>query len=72
LDGQFAERHHAGLRVDTAITEGTVNFLVNHRMDKLQRCADPRREGGDLLLKVRGGPEKSDSSISGFPGAIAA
>jgi hypothetical protein len=30
----YAERHRAGLRVGTAITEGTANFLVNRRMDK--------------------------------------
>jgi Domain of unknown function (DUF4372) len=28
----YAERHRAGLRVGTAITEGTANFLVNRRM----------------------------------------
>jgi hypothetical protein len=26
---KYAERHRAGLRVGTAITEGTANFLVN-------------------------------------------
>jgi hypothetical protein len=38
----YAERHHAGLRVGTAITEGTANFLVNRRMNKSQqvRCRD--------------------------------
>jgi hypothetical protein len=30
----YAERHRAGLRVGTAITEGTANFLVNRRMNK--------------------------------------
>jgi hypothetical protein len=30
----YAERHSAGLRVGTAITEGTVNFLVNRGMNK--------------------------------------
>jgi len=30
----YAERHRAGLRVGTSITEGTANFLVNRRMNK--------------------------------------
>src|SRR3954447_9349573 len=29
----YAERHRAGLRVGTSITEGTANFLVNRRMN---------------------------------------
>ena len=33
----YAERHRAGLRVGTAITEGTANFLVNRRMKKSQQ-----------------------------------
>ncbi|HTW70331.1 MAG TPA: hypothetical protein VME47_10620 [Acetobacteraceae bacterium] len=33
----YAERHRAGLRVGTAITEGTANFLVNRRMNKNQQ-----------------------------------
>src|SRR3954467_12246148 len=32
-----AERHRAGLRVGTSITEGTANFLVNRRMNKSQQ-----------------------------------
>jgi hypothetical protein len=32
----YAERHRAGLKVGTAITEGTANFLVNRRMNKRQ------------------------------------
>jgi hypothetical protein len=48
----YAERHRAGLRVGTAITEGAADFLVNHRMDKSQSMRWPRR-GADLLLKVR-------------------
>jgi hypothetical protein len=48
----YAERHRAGLRVGTAITEGTVNFLVNRRMDKCQQIRWSRR-GADLLLQVR-------------------
>jgi hypothetical protein len=62
LDGYFtgqsdwmvncAERHRAGLRVGTAITEGSANFLVNRRMNKLQRMRWSRR-GADLLLQVR-------------------
>jgi hypothetical protein len=30
----YAERHREGLRVGTALTEGTANFLVNRRMNK--------------------------------------
>jgi len=48
----YAERHRAGLRVGTAITEGTANFLVNRRMNKSQQMRWSRR-GGDLLLQVR-------------------
>jgi len=47
-----AERHHAGLRVGTAITEGTANFLVNRRMNKSQQMRWSLR-GADLLLQVR-------------------
>ena len=48
----YAERHRAGLRVGTAITEGTANFLVNHRMNKSQQMRWSRR-CADLLLQVR-------------------
>ena len=48
----YAERHRAGLRVSTAITEGTANFLVNRRMNKSQQMRWSRR-GADLLLQVR-------------------
>ncbi len=47
-----AERHRAGLRVGTAITEGTANVLVNRRMNKSQQMRWSRR-GADLLLQVR-------------------
>jgi hypothetical protein len=50
----YAERHRAGLRVGTAITEGTTNFLVNRRMNKCQQMGWSRR-GADLLLQVRCG-----------------
>ena len=33
----YAERYRAGLRVGTAITEGTANFLANRRMNKSQQ-----------------------------------
>jgi hypothetical protein len=33
----YAERHRTGLRVGTAVTEGTANFLVNRRMNKSQQ-----------------------------------
>src|ERR1700689_4163110 len=48
----YTERHRAGLRVGTSITEGTANFLVNRRMNKAQQMRWSRR-GADLLLKVR-------------------
>jgi hypothetical protein len=47
-----AERHRAGLRVGTSITEGTANFLVNRRMNKSQQMRWSRR-GADLLLQAR-------------------
>jgi hypothetical protein len=48
----YAEWHRAGLRVGTAITEGTASFLVNRRMNKSQQMRWSRR-GADLLLQVR-------------------
>jgi hypothetical protein len=48
----YAERHRAGLRVGTAVTEGTADFLVNRRMNKSQHMRWSRR-GADLLLQVR-------------------
>ena len=45
-------RHRAGLRVGTALTEGTANFLVNRRMNKSQQMRWSRR-GADRLLRVR-------------------
>jgi hypothetical protein len=48
----YAERHRAGLRVGTALTEGTANFLVNRRMNKSQPMRWSRR-GANLLLQVR-------------------
>src|SRR5689334_11337319 len=48
----YAERYRAGLRLGTAITEGTANFLVNRRMNKSQQMRWSRR-GADLLLQVR-------------------
>ena len=48
----YAERYRAGLRVGSAITEGTANFLVNRRMNKSQQMRWSRR-GADLLLQVR-------------------
>ena len=46
----YAERYRAGLRVGTALTEGTANFLVNRRMNKIQQMRWSRR-GADLLLQ---------------------
>ena len=37
----YAERHRAGQRVGTALTEGTANFLVNRRMANHSRCVGP-------------------------------
>jgi phage-related protein len=37
----YAERYRAGLRVGTAITEGTANFLVNRRMNKSHMWTAP-------------------------------
>jgi hypothetical protein len=48
----YAERHRAGLRVGTALTEATANFLVNRRLNKAQQMRWSRR-GADLLLQVR-------------------
>jgi hypothetical protein len=48
----YAERHRAGLRVGTALTEAAANFLVNQRMNKAQQMRWSRR-GADLLLQVR-------------------
>jgi hypothetical protein len=48
----YAKRYRAGLRVGTAVTEGTANFLANRRMNKLQQMRWSRR-GADLLLQVR-------------------
>jgi hypothetical protein len=48
----YGERHRAGLRVGTALTEGTANFLVNRRMNKSQHMRWSRR-GADRLLQVR-------------------
>ncbi|MDO9713075.1 hypothetical protein [Paracraurococcus lichenis] len=48
----YAERHRAGQRVGTALTEGTANFLVNRRMAKSQQMRWTRR-GADRVLQVR-------------------
>jgi hypothetical protein len=48
----YAERHRAGLRVGTALTEGAANYLVNRRMNKSQQMTwSP--QGANLLLQVR-------------------
>jgi hypothetical protein len=56
-----AERHRAGLRVGTSITEGTANFLVNRRRNKSQQMRWSRR-GADLLLQGAGFNGKLGSS----------
>ena len=48
----YAERHRAGRRVGTALTEGTADFPVNRRMAKSQQMRWSRR-GADRLLRVR-------------------
>jgi hypothetical protein len=48
----YAKRYRADLRVETSITEGTANFLVNRRMNKSHQMRWSRR-GADLLLQVR-------------------
>jgi hypothetical protein len=37
VDYAAAARYRAGMRVGTAVTEGTANFLVNRRMNKSQQ-----------------------------------
>jgi hypothetical protein len=48
----YAERHRAGPRVGTSITEDTANFMVKRRMNKSQQMRSPYG-GADLLLQVR-------------------
>jgi hypothetical protein len=48
----YAKRYRAGLRVGTSMTEGTANFLLNRRMNKVQQMRW-RRRGADLLLQDR-------------------
>jgi hypothetical protein len=48
----YAARYRAGMRVGTAVTEGTANFLVNRRMNKSQQRRWSRR-GANLVLQVR-------------------
>jgi hypothetical protein len=48
----YGERHRAGLRVGTALTEGTADFLVDRRMAESQQMRWSRR-GADRLLQVR-------------------
>ena len=47
----YAERHRAGRRVGTTLTEGTANFLVDRRMNKSQQMRWSR-QGTDPLLQV--------------------
>ena len=48
----YAARHRARLRVGTALTAGTANFLANRRMAKSQQIRWSQR-GADLLLQAR-------------------
>ena len=62
----YAQRHRTGLRVGTAITEGTANFLVNRRMKGFQaqtleifeflgiQCLTLKRDIGEERYKVDG------------------
>jgi hypothetical protein len=53
----YGERHRAGLRVGTAPTESTANYLVNKRMNKEQVNKSQQmtwsKRGANLLLQVR-------------------
>ena len=61
----YAERHRAGLRAGTALTEATANFLVNRRTTKSQQMRWTRR-GADLLLQVRSAAYKGTlGTVSG-------
>lgn len=48
----YHRRQQAGLRVSSCGVESTVNFLINHRMNKRQQMRWSRR-GAHLLLQVR-------------------
>ena len=48
----YGERHRAGLRVGTALTEVAAHFLANRRMNKLQQMRWSRR-GANRLLQIR-------------------
>jgi hypothetical protein len=64
----YAERHRAGLRVGTTITEGTANFLVNRRMSKSQQIRWSRRGAdhcfrfGARSIMVRSAPNSGGNS----------
>jgi hypothetical protein len=45
----YGERHRAGLRVGSALTEGTANVLVSRRMSKSQQIRWSRCGAGRLL-----------------------
>ncbi len=47
----YAERHRAGLRVETSLTEDTANFLVKRRLGESRRIRWFRR-GANLLLQI--------------------
>ena len=48
----YAKRYRTGMRVGTPATEGTANFLVNRRRNKVQQMRRSRC-GADLLPQVR-------------------
>ena len=48
----YHDRRSAGLRVSSCGAESTVNYLINHRMNKHQQMRWSRR-GAHMLLQVR-------------------
>jgi hypothetical protein len=49
---RYSVEHRAGQRVTTAPVESTINWLVNHRMNKRQQMSWSQR-GAHHLLQVR-------------------
>ena len=64
----YAERHRAGLRVSTAITEGTANFLVNRRMNKSQHV--PQMEQTAQLCMLPTGSAKDLLDVKSLPAEL--
>ena len=67
----YAARYRAGMRVGTAVTEGTAKFLVNRRMNKSQQMRWSRR-GADLgPPDPAAGPRTPDTSSGHLAAASA-